>query len=62
MKMFSCEVCETFKNNFFYRTPPVAAFAFDHSGEVPLSMNKRQRRIQDPPPTPSQISKIESFA
>ena len=24
--MFSCEYCETFKNSFFYRTPPVAAF------------------------------------
>ena len=22
--MFSCENCETFKNNFFYRTPSVA--------------------------------------
>ena len=24
--MFSCEVQETFKNTFFYRTPSVAAF------------------------------------
>ena len=23
--MFSCEICESFKNTFFYRTPPVAA-------------------------------------
>ena len=23
--MFSCEFCEIFKNNFFYRTPLVAA-------------------------------------
>ena len=25
MKLFSCEICEIFKNSFFYRTPPVAA-------------------------------------
>ena len=24
-QVFSCEFCEIFKNNFFYRTPPVAA-------------------------------------
>ena len=23
--MFSCEICEIFKNTYFYRTPPVAA-------------------------------------
>ena len=23
--MFSCKICELFKNTFFYRTPPVAA-------------------------------------
>ena len=23
--IFFCEVCKTFKDNFFYRTPPVAA-------------------------------------
>ena len=23
--MFSCEICEIFKNTFLYRTPPVAA-------------------------------------
>ena len=23
-QMFSCEICESFKNAFFYRTPPVA--------------------------------------
>ena len=23
--MFSCEICETFKNTFFYRTHPLAA-------------------------------------
>ena len=23
--MFSCELCEIFKNTFFYRAPPVAA-------------------------------------
>ena len=28
--MFCCEYCEFFKNNFFYRTPPVAA-----SGQTP---------------------------
>ena len=26
--MFSCEYCETFKNSFFYRTPPVATFGY----------------------------------
>ena len=26
-KVFSCEVSEIFKNNFFYRTPPVTASA-----------------------------------
>ena len=26
--MFSCEYCEFFKNRFFYRTLPVAAFEF----------------------------------
>ena len=25
-KAFSCEYCEIFKNSFFHRTPPVAAF------------------------------------
>ena len=25
-QVFSCEICEFFKNTFFYRTPPVAAF------------------------------------
>ena len=24
-QVFSCELCEIFKNTFFYRTPPVAA-------------------------------------
>ena len=24
-QVFSCEFCESFKNTFFYRTPPVAA-------------------------------------
>ena len=24
--MFSCEYCKNFKDSFFYRTPPVAAF------------------------------------
>ena len=26
-QVFSCEICETFKNTFFYRAPPVAASA-----------------------------------
>ena len=26
-QVFSCEFCEIFKNTFFYRAPPVAAFA-----------------------------------
>ena len=24
-QVFSCEVCEIFQNNFFYRTPPVVS-------------------------------------
>ena len=28
MKLFSCEICEIFKNSFFYRTPPVDASVF----------------------------------
>ena len=27
-QVFPCEFCETFKNTFFYRTPPVAASDF----------------------------------
>ena len=27
-QVFSCEFCETFKNTFFYRTPPMAASTF----------------------------------
>ena len=26
VQVFSCEYCQIFKNSFFYRTPPVAAF------------------------------------
>ena len=26
--MFFCEFCEVFKDNFFYRTPPVAASGY----------------------------------
>ena len=26
-RVFTCEFCEIFKNTFFYRTPPVAAFS-----------------------------------
>ena len=25
MKVYSCEICEIYKNTFFYRAPPVAA-------------------------------------
>ena len=60
--MSSCEVSEIFKNTFFYRTPPVTALVFDHSAEVLLSMNKTQRRIQDPHTTPSQRYRKERFA
>ena len=28
-QVFSCEICDIFKNNFFYRTPPVAAPVFE---------------------------------
>ena len=31
-EVFSCEICEIFKNNFFYRTPPVAAPGIGHGG------------------------------
>ena len=48
--MFSCEYCEIFKNSFFYRTPPKAAFVsknflysgltldFERSLHYPLSL------------------------
>ena len=29
-QVFSCEYCEIFKNTFFYRTPPVAAFLLSY--------------------------------
>ena len=29
--VFSCEICEIFKNKIFYRTPPVATSAFNDS-------------------------------
>ena len=29
--MFSCKICEIFRNNFFYRTPPVATFETKHT-------------------------------
>ena len=25
-QLFSCEICHSFKNNFFYRTPPVTSY------------------------------------
>ena len=31
-QVFSCEFCEIFKNNFFHRTPPVAASEPEKSG------------------------------
>ena len=30
-QVLSCEICEIFKNNFFYRTPPVATFETKHT-------------------------------
>ena len=37
-QLFSYEFCETFKNTFFHRTPPVAAsgFSFDFSSFILL--------------------------
>ena len=32
--MFSCEYCEVFKNSFFYRTPPVAAFGCSNQSKI----------------------------
>ena len=29
--MFSCEICEIFKETFFYRTPPMATFETKHT-------------------------------
>ena len=29
--MFFCEICEIFKNTFFYRTPPLATFEIKHT-------------------------------
>ena len=31
-KVFSCEICENFKNTFFYRIPPVIAHVTISSG------------------------------
>ena len=31
-QVFSCKFCETSKNTFFYRTPPVAALKFSSEG------------------------------
>ena len=33
-QVFSCEVCEIFKNTFFYGTTPVAAFALPVAASV----------------------------
>ena len=34
LKVFSCEVCEMFKNTFFYGTPAVTALAFSVAASV----------------------------
>ena len=31
LPVFSCEIWEIFKNNFFYRTPPVATSEIKHT-------------------------------
>ena len=38
---FSCKVCEIFKNNFSYRTPPVAASGDNKSYTRLFSLNKK---------------------
>ena len=30
-QVFSCKICEIFRNTFFYRTPPVATFETKHT-------------------------------
>ena len=37
--MFSCEICKTFKNTFFYRTPPVAASEYAYEIEIHVIMH-----------------------
>ena len=32
-QVFPCEICEIFKNNFFHRTSPVAAFVFSETNK-----------------------------
>ena len=44
--MFSCECCEFFKNSFFYRTPPVAAFMSVYTkGKKRKACNKGARNV-----------------
>ena len=35
-QVFSCGFCETFKNNFFHRTPPVAASAISDQNSISI--------------------------
>ena len=38
--MFSCEICEIFKNTFFYKTPPRTAFLLIFGGLSFIMLNK----------------------
>ena len=43
--MFSCECCDFFKNSFFYRTPPVAAFISTRKGRRGKRVTNKQGKI-----------------
>ena len=47
-QVFSCEICEVFKNIFFYKTPPVAASVtkFWHSGH-PYAWNLKHMHMRN---------------
>ena len=40
-QVFSCEISEIFKNTFFHRTSPVAAFVFSKNNKVKMKKEKK---------------------
>ena len=44
--MFFCEFCENSKNNFFYKTPPVAAFEHREKKYNIRSLKKNNQAFQ----------------
>ena len=43
--LFSCELCETSKNTYFYRTPPVAASVFNFTNTLGLGLAISQQFV-----------------